>query len=224
MGKYRSYAQKLDTLVRERFSDYEKAAAAYEKAKKAASDTPIRYGFGVTAEYQLKAQKADINFKEAEIEYKKAKEVYEGSLKEAETIRAELLEKLSYDGAVNPASLDRNVVDLLNAGICSDDEIIELYDAANVTTKRFVAKYADDRVKALMSKDNGGESEELFKNRMSRQKLLMVTEDSKRFLDPERSDTMQYFDTAMGALKRTIANPAMISHWGMLTEEALEEV
>lgn len=224
MGKYRDYAQKLDSLVRKRFSDYEKAAAAYEEARRAKAETPTRTGFGVSAEYQLKAKKAEVNFMIAEEEHKKAKEVYEGTLKEAEAIRKELIETLSYDGAVNPASLDRNVVDLINAGICSDDEIIGLYDAANVTTKRFIAKYADDRIKALMSEDNGGESEELSKNRNAREKLHLVTEDSKRFLDPERSDTMQYFDTAMTALKRTIDNPAMISYWGQLTEEALSEV
>lgn len=224
MGKYRSYAQKLDTLVRERFSDYEKAAAAYEEARKAKFATPMKTGWGVTPEYQLKAKKAEINFMEAEAEYKKAKEVYGDTLKEAEAIRAELLEEMSTDGAVNPANLDRNVVDILNAGICSDDEIIEMYNAANVTTKRLIAKHADDRIKMLMSEDNGGESPELFKNRNARQKLQMVTEDSKRFLDPERSDTIQYFDTAMGALKRTLDNPAMIPFWGQLTESVLEEV
>lgn len=227
MGKYRSYAQRIDTLVRQRFLEYEKATEAYEKARKAKTETPMRTGWGVTPEYQIKAQKAEINFKEAEIEYKKAKEVYQNTLQEVKEIRDELYEEVSRNASVRPEDLDRNVVELLQSGICSDSELVGLYEkAGNATTKRYIAKFANDEYQKLADmKTANDQSPEGAKNRERREKLLSIVENSREYLDPERSEAVQIVDHITNqVLKRTINNPAMIRNWGELTEEALAEL
>ena len=226
MGKYQSYADRLDSLVRKRFSDFEKVAESYEKAKKAKEDYPIRYGFGISEKYQLQALKADVGYKEAEIEYKLAKETLANTLNEAKELRSDLLEEISKDYSAKPSDLDRNVVDLLQSGICSCDEIMDLYsEARNATTKRYIGKFAKDEYDKLSSnREYTNESPEGIGLRAAGAKLLNVVEACKMYEDPESSREIQFFDAVIdGALSRTINNTSMIGDWGTLTEKLLAE-
>ena len=226
MGKYSSYATRIDTLVRSRFLQFEKAEEAYDKAKREKESTPVRHGFGITPEYQIKAQKAEVNFADAEIKYKEAREILQNTLSEFREIRADLLEDVAKDSTVDPSDLDRNVVDLLQSGIVTAPEIIRLYnDARNVTTKRFISKFANDEYQKLLNTpDVDHESREAVKNYEQRQQLLAVVEESKAFVAPEESEAVQLFDGIGFALSRTIENPGMIGDWGKLTTPLLEKL
>lgn len=226
MGRYKSYADRVDTLVRKRFSDYEKALDKYEKAKKARAETPMREGWGVTAEYQLKAKKAEVKYLEAEKDFKEAKAIYQNTLNEVKGIRAELLEAVTRRASADPNDLDRNVVDLLKSGICSAEEIERLFDnAGNATTKRYIAKFADDEYQKIM--DSGKMSErspEGARERERSTRLLRVVQSGKEYTNPEKSEALQIFDHVSEVVSRTINNPAMIRSWGELTEDILSEM
>lgn len=219
MGKYSEYAQRLDALARQRFADYEKAADTFKKAEKEKYETPMKTGWGVTPEYQMKAKKAEVNYLYAEKDYKKAKEIYLDTLKEAQNIRAELLEEVSKDYFVNPEDLDRNVVDLLQSGICSAEEIAGLFDKAdNGTTKRYIAKFASEEVKRIDPK--------MEKSKSLRVQTILnnVAYAGRGYTNPANSEPMQRFDAANEVLTRCINNPAMHKYWGELTAETLSEL
>ena len=212
MSKYQKYGKELDELMRKRFSDYEKIDSAYRDAKKAHSEYPLRTGWGVTQDYYIKALKAEAAFKETEQEFKKAEATYKGIVKEAQAIRDALHAEMQSDFSVNPADLDRNVVDLLASGICTAQEIERLYtNAQNNTTKRYIAQYA----------------KKLDRDGMSREDVRIlnnVAADGQGLLDPNLTETMHKFDICMDVVKRCANNTGMIKHWGQLTEQPLAEM
>ena len=212
MSKYQRYGKELDRLARERFSSYEKARERYEKARKVKSDNPYPTGWGATPEAQIKAKKAEIEYIEAENAFKDAQRVYQGTLSEVEKLRKELYDEIQNDMTASPADLDRNVVDLLASGICSAREIRKMYeDSHDVTTRRYIAKYAKERdVKKLSDED--------------RVILNGVVYDGDTLTDPESSSTMKDFDALSDVLGRCVNNPAMIGCWGQLTEEVISEM
>lgn len=221
MGKYNSYARRLDALARQRFSDYEKAKDDYEKAKKERAADPYKDGgWGVTPEMQLKAKKAEVRYLEAEANFKEAERTYKGTLEEVKAIREELLEEVSGAVTVNPDDLDRNVVDLLKSGICSAEEVAELYGKAeNATTKRYIAKFAAEEVDR-----NNKSNMDTNKRRNANEVLNNVVAAGKEYTDPASSETIKLFDAVSGVLTRCINNPSMVRSWGELTEDALADI
>lgn len=221
MGRYSQYAKRIDALARERFSEYEKATAAFDKAKKDRAAKPyLNGGWGVTPEMQLEAKKAEVKYLEAEAALKEAELLFKNTIQEANEIRAELLEEVTKAVSINPDDLDRSVVDLLKAGICSAEEVRDLYNKAeNTTTKRFIAKYAAEAVER-----NNSSNMDANKRRSVNEILNNVAAEGKSCSDPEKTATMQTFDSVNGVLTRCINNPSMSTHWGELTEVALSEL
>lgn len=219
MSKYNRYARRLDALARQRFSDYEKAVEAYEKAKKERAAKPyINGGWGVTPEMQLEAKKAEVKYLEAEKNYKEAEKAYKNTLAEVQDIRAELLDEVTAAVSVNPEDLDRNTVDLLKSGICSAAEVAELYDkAATATTKRYIAKYAAEEVER-----NNNSNMDITKRRNANEILNNVVAAGHQYTNPATSETMKTFDSVVGVLTRCINNPSMIGAWASLTADVIE--
>lgn len=212
MGKYQKYGEKLDNLARERFSEYEKARDIYTKAKKAHSDFPVRTGWGVTLDDQLKAKKLEIEFLKAEADFKEAQKVYRSSEKEINKIREELYNELKEDMTVKPEDLDRNVVTLLESGICKANDIQDLYNKAkNTTTKRYIANFAKSQITDRMDRDE-------------RIMLESVVSNAPSLENPDLTETMQIFDSISDVFHRCINNDALISYWGQFTEDPISEM
>lgn len=224
MGRYETYGSRISELVKSRFSQYIQAKEAYDAAKKRKEIFPLRTGFGFTEREQLEGQKADLAFKDQQVKFKEATETLINTMSEFDELKSELVEQLKKDYAIDPASLDKNVVTLVSSDVCTADEIVNIYESSNVTTRRWLAKYASDRVEKLLAEDDGGESKELHKNRMSRQTLLRVVERAKEYTDIENSSTMQHVNTIRFALERTLSNTEMIPDWDNLTASSFSEL
>ena len=97
MGKYRSYAEKLDALARKNFQAYQEAAEHLEEARKEKSRNPVRSGWGVTTEMIIESQKAVLAYNEANDAFKRAKAALNASLKEVQGLREELEIQLNND-------------------------------------------------------------------------------------------------------------------------------
>ena len=214
MGKYHEYAKRLDTLARESFAAYEKASDELKKAEQAKRDHPMPKSNFAPKELWLDAKEAEVDYERALDDYHKAQRAYQNTLKESQVIRTELLEAVTADMAVKPEDLDRNVVDLLNSGICSASEIADLYGKAeNATTKRFIAKHAKDLV-----------ADDPKMDVRHRQTLNSVIADSRGLTIPEHSQTMLMFDAVNDVLRRCVNNPTMISHWGEYADQILSDL
>lgn len=212
MGKYSEYGKKLDDLARQRFADYEKARDIYTKAKKAHSDFPVRTGWGVTIDDQLKARKLEIDFLKAEADFKEAQKVYKSAEKEINQIREELYNKLTADLTMRAEELDQNVVKLLETGVCKAQDIHDLYSQAkNVTTKRYIANFAKSQIKDRMKSED-------------RITLTNITQNIPALEDPNQTEAMQIFDSMTEVFHRCVNNDAMIGYWGEFTEGPISEM
>lgn len=213
MGKYNSYAKRLDSLAREAFRAYEKAESEYLKAEKDHSEHPVKSGWGAIPEEQVTAKMMEIKFMKAEEGFKKAKEAYRRTLKEAGKIRAELYNEILEDLSAKPGELDEKVISLLSSGLCSPREIVRLYEEADsVTTKRYIAEFAKN---------------EANKEGLSRDEITMLNgliADSHALVDPDKTEALQTFDVGIEILGRCVNNPSMISFWGTAWDESLSEI
>lgn len=211
MSKYQKYGKELDELMRQRFSDFEKAERAYNKAKKDLDGCPMKEGLGVTREYQIKAMKYQIAFEEAKHDYEEARKIYQGIVNEANQIRSALYAELERDLAVNPKDLDRNVVDLLASGICTAKEVSNLFETAeNNTTRRYIASFADKQDLKKMTNEDAS--------------IMRKVAHNRRLFDPDQSVALRNFDVAMDVVNRCSKNTAMIGYWGQLTEGPLSDM
>ena len=214
MGNYRKYGMKLDTLARRRFADYEKASDELKRAEQAKRNHPMPASKFASPEYFIQAKEAEVAYEIADMNFKKAKDALQDTMREAQAIRAEMLEEVKRDLSAKPDDLDRNVVDLINSGICSPTELTDLYGNANITTRRYIAKHAKDLIDTDPKIDGS-----------RRQQLSILVANSRQYTNPESYVPMQNFDTVInGVLSRCVRNPSMISKWGELTEGVLSEL
>ena len=210
MGKYQEYGKKLDNLARQKFSEYEKVKENLDRAKKARSSFQV--GFRSSPEDQLKAKRLEIEEQEAELKYKEFMKGFRSTLNQISAIRNELRQSLKNDLRLNPEDLDRNVVTLLESGICKAEEVQDLYNrATNTTTKRYIANHA----KGMFTDKTGYEDRAI---------LYAVSSNASALEDPDKSNAMQYFDVMTDVFKRCVNNPSMIGYWGELTEDAISEM
>lgn len=211
MSKYSKYGRRLDELMRRRFADFEKIEAEYKRAKRNRDECPVRQGI-VTQEYQLKSLKYDVAYKEAEEAYKEALKALKRLPDEARAIRSALYEELRKDLSAKPEDLDEKVVALLTSGVCTPQEVNELFtNAETLTTKRFISQFAD----------------KVDCNNMRSADAMMykkVANAGRRLYDPEEHDALQKFDVAVEMVNRCSNNPGMIGYWGQLTETPLSEM
>ena len=214
------YGDKIDTLARQRFSEFEKVKDEYEKAKKAHSDNPVKTGWGVTPEYLRKAQRLQLDYEEAQEKWIEAQKTFRGLSKELSGIRNELVEDIRRKNAINPSDLDRNVVDVLTAGMCSPEEIRDLYDKTeNATTRRYIANYAKSEVERINASNL-----DAHEKRRRGEVLNNLTAEGASLTDPEKDASVRIFDSVADVANRCINNPAMISRWGDLVSDALSEI
>lgn len=216
MGKYKSYAQKLDSLARNRFEEYKTAKENFDKAEKEWKNLPSSWN---TAESRNKKIAAESNYKIAQGYLRDARENLQKTMDEVTPIRNELIAEVSREWAMNPDDLDRNTVDLLNSGICSPNEIADLFERAeSPTTKRFVAKFARDEVARLpksMERSKALEAETLLRS---------VAHKGDLFKDVNNADPVMRFDASVEVLRRSIRTPSLMNKWDEFTGELLSEM
>ena len=203
MSDFKKYACELNELANELFDNYNKAKAEYDRAEELHRKHPERGGM-------VEATKA------AEIAEAKAKYLSaQSELKEAETrlihgndsiisIRAALEKSIKSAYSANPEDVDNNVITLINSGILSDDEYIDLFNKAvnngNTTTARLIAAKADE-------------------NKNNRPLLGLIAEKG-RSLNGSRE--LSKFDDLSEIYYRCSHNTAMIPYWEELTANMID--
>lgn len=217
MSKYQKYGKQLDVLARNSFAEYEKAKGRLNKAKKDLDDCPVKLRIDPIhdGDYLLKRKKREVAFAEAERDFREAEMVYKDTIIKAKTIRSELYQELKRDIMVTPEDLDRSVVDVLVSGICTPQEVAHLFDKAkNVTTRRYIAKYAGEQSEKLTDRQDAPE----------REILMRVVDNGRKLGEPDYTDAMQRFDAMSDILKRCVNNPGLIGYWGQFTEAIISEM
>ena len=213
MSKYQKYGKRLDEIAREKFSAYEKAREQYQKAKAKFESRGVIHSRSTTEE-RLKHERIELEYREARENMNKAEREFRQIPSEIAELRKALCYEIKTDNRANPEDLNQNVVTLLTTGVCKPDELIDLYELANITTKRYISNYAG----SILPKDPtalGGMDPE------DRAILTRIYQSGRALTNPEESPSVQNFDVMCEALNRTVNNPAMIGYWGELTDGAL---
>lgn len=213
---YTSYAERINTLAKERYADYKKAVEAFEEAEKNYRGFPSGW---TTADYQKKKIQAEADYKIAKQELQEAREIYQKTMDEVVEIRNELFTEVSEEWSMKPNDLDRNTVDLLQSGICTPEEIADLFNKAEtVTTKRYVAKFASEEVNRLPM------SMEQSKAVRAQTLLNHVARAGRLYKDVNNAEPLMRFDAVAEVLRRGIKNPKLMEKWDALTAENLAEM
>lgn len=123
-------------------------------------------------------------------------------------LRGELEAAIAAAFVVNPADVDQNVVTLLNSGICSSADFERmLKDADSSTMQRLILSHVE---KAATSPDV---------DPAERRALNVLLSDGRGNMG---GAALESFDALGGVFHRCLRNPGMISRWGDLTADAVE--
>lgn len=214
--RYTKYAERINTLAKQRYADYKKAVDAFEEAEKKYRFAPSGWA---TADYQKKKIQAEADYRIAKQELQEARNIYQKTMDEVVAIRNELFAEVSEDWSMKPNDLDRNTVDLLQSGICTPEEIADLFNKAEtITTKRYVAKFASEEVKRLPM------SMERTKAIKAQTLLNHVAHTGQLYKDVNNAEPIMRFDAVSEVLRRGIRNPKLMENWDAYTEENLAEM
>lgn len=210
-----SYKEQIEALARETFTELMAKKEAYDKAESRKRDFPQRGGL-VNADYQAKAARAQADFLEAQEAWRATQRNLPGrALEQLAAIRRDYEKEMTKRFAVDPAKLDTASLELLKSGIMKPGEYSAMFNRAaqdgNITMTRMIAKYAAEAAEAAAKKYG--------ENSPQARELRMIGYSGN--LDPAK-DCMNTFDGVTEIFRRTVDNPAMISHWDELTTQLLD--
>lgn len=221
MGKYSSFAQRLDTAYKDALDQFTKAWKKLMDAQEQ-FDEAQKWHFGETqAERDLNTAKARIALAEAKQTFESTgPSIWANFNQQRAQIRKELEEAVRADGTANPDAVDNNALELLKSGIMTADEyaaFAEKYDS-NPTMLRFVAKYAREAADAM--KDDP-------KARAIMNSVAMVCQDGRSAPLRSWDDLSKVADYCSGQSREgRIDRPehiiSMGAHWEDLSAEAIQ--
>jgi len=150
MGKYKTYADRVDTLAREAFAKVKDATAALEKAERQAAAYPQRNGM-VDADYYAKSARAAADLAEAKQNYTAALRGISALNEQIQGIRRELAAQIDKDNRANPEAVDTATLELLKSGILKESDYVGLLEKYNdnLTMTRLIKKHIEDDAKIM---------------------------------------------------------------------------
>lgn len=207
MGKYKTYADRVDTLAREAFAKVKDAAAALEKAERQAQAYPQRNGI-VDADYYAKSARAAADLAEAKQNYTAAMRGISTLNANIKDIRRELAAQIDKDNRANPEAVDTATVELLKSGILTENDYVGLLE-----------KNRDNLTMTRLIKKNIEENAKIMGDTPARQHLmglaLSINTDSQ---------TLRNFDLMADVCNRVEHNTRMIDSYEALTAQARAEM
>lgn len=214
MSKFKTYAQRVDSMAQEIFEEYTEVQAKFEKAEKRHKDFPQRYGV-TDYDYVTQSARAMADYAEAKKRLEDVGRRMAMKVNEIEGIGRELAEAIDRDCSVDPARLDMATLELLKSGILRSAEYTSLMEDAqrtgNVTMQRIIGKYAGETaVEASKEYGQGDKSVTELQN-----VALQGSASSGR-------DQLEAFGALCDTFKRTANNPSMIPYWDSLTCPIIE--
>lgn len=221
MGKYYSFAQRLDTAYKSALDEFAKSWKNLMDAQEKFDDAQ-KWHFGETqAERELNTAKARIALTEAQAAFEsKRTSIWDSFNQQRAQIKKELEAAVKEDGAASPDAVDNNGLEILKSGILSADEyadFAEKYDT-NPTMLRFVAKYAREAADAM---------KEDPKARATLNSVAMACQDGRSAPLRAWDDLSKICDHCSGQSRKGVTERPehiinMGAHWEELSAEAIQ--
>lgn len=214
MSKFKSYAERVNSIAKSAFENYKDATRKLEEAESNYRVLASPYNDPAKKDYELQAKivnaKADVE--EAQNEVKKAKEFMQSEAASIRVVKAELQKAIDAEYSANGEDVDIATLELLKSGALKPMEYISLYETAerngNYTMQRIIGKFAGEVA-------NKAPTYELQKRLNSISVVSKYGSIGKAH--------MEAFEVLEDIYSRTAKNPAMIDRWGELTDSIIAE-
>lgn len=147
MGKYYSYAQRLDEAFKEAREQYTKSFSALQAAQKKFDDAQMWHSGESQSERELNAAKAKIGLVEAQKDFEtKCNAAWAEFNEKRAELRRGLEKEVRAASLVDPDAIDQNAIKLMESGVMTSadfQKMAEKFDG-NCTMTRLLSKYARD--------------------------------------------------------------------------------
>lgn len=208
MGAFNEFVTRADALADETFTEYTVTKRRLEAAERKKAETPVKSGL-VSAEYAVRAAKAEANYLEAKEKFETVKRGLPEKSREMAAIRADFVAAVDSRFAVDPAKLDKATLVLLDSGILRPSEYEKLMANAekdeNFTMMRLIAAKAAE----VADKAPTREGEAILKAVAMRGR------------NADGGDFIRAFDAGVvGIFERCVKNPSMYAYWDKLVQPA----
>lgn len=212
MSDFKEYATKADSLARETFNDYYKAAEQMKTAETMIRKYPRRTGFGITPEYQKASLAAEAAMVNAKKSMEDVKDRFEKTKGELSNIRKNLKADIENTFGAKPEDIDNNAIALLERTALSPREYENLIKNANPTMQRVIASYASKAAEEHRTPEGALNAEG---------KLLYDLGSS--YGSSAGNEYLQKYDVIMDAFDKCSRNYPMISDWVSLMGKYIED-
>lgn len=220
MGKYYSYAQRLDTAYKDALDQFAKSWKKFMDAQEKL-DEAQKWRFGETsAERELNTAKARIALTEAQVAFESERtSVWDDFNRQRAQIKKELEEAVRADGTANPDAVDNNALELMKSGIMTASDYSSMAErfSGNATMTRLISRYARD---AALSVDN-------MREKAALNAIAVTCADGLNSTMRAWDSLSKIADHCSGQSRKGInARPehvlAMGTHWEELSAEAIQ--
>lgn len=206
MGNFSEFVARADALADETFTEYTVTKRRFEAAERKRAETPVKHGL-VSAEYAVRAAKAEADYLEAREKYETVKRGLPEKSSQMAAIRADFVAAVASHFAADPAKLDKATLALLESGILKPGEYERLMASAekdeNFTMIRLIAAKAAE----VADKAPTREGEAILKAVAMRGR------------NADGADYIRAFDVGVASLfERCLKNPSLYSSWDMLMQ------
>ena len=206
MGTFNEFVTRADALADEVFTEYTLTKRRFEAAERKKAETPVKSGL-VSAEYAVRAAKAEADYLEAKEKFETVKRGLSEKSREMAAIRADFVAAVDSHFAADPAKLDKGTLVLLDSGILRPSEYEKLMANAekneNFTMMRLIAAKAAE----VADKAPTREGEAILKAVAMRGR------------NADGDDFIRAFDAGVVSLfSRCLRNPALYSSWDKLMQ------
>lgn len=206
MGNFSEFVERADALADETFTEYTVTKRRLEAAERKKAETPVKSGL-VSAEYAVRAAKAEANYLEAKEKFETVKHGLPEKSRQMQAIREDFVAAVGSRFAADPAKLDKTTLDLMNSGILKPVEYERLMANAerdeNFTMIRLIAAKAAEAADKAPTRE--GEA------------ILKAV--AMRGRNADGGDFIRAFDAGVvGVFSRCLRNPALYSSWDKLMQ------
>ena len=206
MGNFSEFVTRADALADETFTEYTVTKRRLEAAERKKAETPVKSGL-VSAEYAVRAAKAEADFLAAKEKFETVKRGLPEKGRQMQAIREDFVAAVDSRFAADPAKLDKATLALLESGILKPGEYERLMASAekdeNFTMMRLIAAKAAE----VADKAPTREGEAILKAVAMRGRNV------------DGSDYIRAFDEGVVSLfERCLKNPSLYSHWDKLMQ------
>lgn len=206
MGTFNEFVTRADALADETFTEYTVTKRRFEAAERTRAETPVKHGL-VSAEYAVRAAKAEADYLEAKEKYETVKRGLPEKSRQMQAVRADFVAAVDDFFAADPAKLDKATLALLESGILKPHEYERLMASAekdeNFTMIRLIAAKAAE----VADKAPTREGETILKAVAMRGR------------NADGADYIKAFDVGVVSLfERCLKNPSLYSSWDKLMQ------